>query len=106
MEIDNEIAAVVKAPMAYFDYRKIAIASLYLQNPQVLFVVSNEDPVFCSGKSGRMQPDVGATLEAIEVASSRKATRIGKPELFCFQTILEDYFLEDKEKWTDKAFLD
>ena len=53
-----------------------------------------------------MQPDVGATLEAIEVASSRKATRIGKPELFCFQTILEDYFLEDKEKWTDQAFLD
>ncbi len=30
MEIDNEIAAVVKAPMAYFDFRKIAIASLHL----------------------------------------------------------------------------
>ena len=78
--------------MIHFDFRKICIASLHLANPEVLFVVSNDDPVFVSGASGRLQPDVGATLHAIEIASKRTAIRIGKPEKFCIEAILEDHF--------------
>ena len=29
-----------------FDYKKLAIASLILQDPEVVFVATNEDPVF------------------------------------------------------------
>ena len=54
IDIDKEIAAVIQAPNMFFDFRKIAITSLYLSNPDVIYVASNEDPVFCSGKSGRL----------------------------------------------------
>ena len=69
------------------------------------FVVSNDDPVFLSGPSGRLQPDVGATLKAIEVASGRQAVRVGKPEPHCLEVILSDFFAADKEKWKSKEFL-
>ncbi len=105
-EIDEEVRAVVSAPHAHFDFRKLAIASLYLGNPDVQFVATNDDPVFVSGGSGRLQPDVGATLLAAEVASGRKAVRVGKPEKFCMKMILNDYFQEDKQKWEEQSFLD
>jgi len=33
--VDEEVKAVVSAPHARFDFRKLAIATLYLQNPEV-----------------------------------------------------------------------
>ena len=94
--VDPEVRAIVKAPCMHFDYRKLAIASIYLSNPDVFFLVSNDDPVFVSGPSGRLQPDIGATLKSIEVATDRVATRVGKPEPYCMEAILEDYYPEDK----------
>jgi ribonucleotide monophosphatase NagD (HAD superfamily) len=70
-DVDTEIRAVIKGPHQKFDYRKLAIASLVLQDPNVIFVATNEDPVFQSGKSGRLMPDVGATLHIIEQATGR-----------------------------------
>ncbi len=58
----------------------------------MVFVCSNDDPVFVSGKSGRLQPDVGATLHAVEMAANRQAIRVGKPEIFCKLAIFDDYF--------------
>jgi ribonucleotide monophosphatase NagD (HAD superfamily) len=55
-------------------------------------VTSNEDPVFVSGKSGRLMPDVGAGLHVLECACERKAVRVGKPEKFCMEAILVDHF--------------
>jgi ribonucleotide monophosphatase NagD (HAD superfamily) len=68
-------------------------------------VATNDDPVFVSGGSGRLQPDVGATLLALEVSSGRKATRVGKPEEFCFEVILSDFFPDVQHKWSDPEFL-
>jgi len=105
-EIDPEVRAVVVAPQSRFDFRKLAITQLYLQNPDVLFIVTNDDPVFVAGGSGRLQPDVGATLEAIEVCSERKAIRVGKPLTFCMEQILKDHLPEEQSKWNDQDLLD
>ena len=103
--VDDEVKAVISASQSRFDFRKLAIATLYLQNPEVQYVATNDDPVFVSGGSGRLQPDVGATLLPLEVASGRKAVCIGKPEKFCFEMIMKDYFESDKHRWSDAAFL-
>ena len=54
MEVDEEIMAIISAPHTHFDFRKLAIATLYLQNPKVYFVATNDDPVFVANASGRL----------------------------------------------------
>ena len=84
--------AVVKGVCNSMNFRKIALGSLYLQQPDVLFVATNEDHVFRTGKSGRQMPDVGATLRTLEAATGRKAESVGKPEPFALKIMLEDHF--------------
>ena len=40
-------------------------------------------------------PDVGATLAAVETASGRRATRVGKPDKYALGVILKDHFGDD-----------
>ena len=35
MEVDEEVMAIISAPHTHFDFRKLSIATLYLQNPKV-----------------------------------------------------------------------
>jgi hypothetical protein len=35
LAVDEEVMAVISAPHSHFDFRKLAIATLYLQNPKV-----------------------------------------------------------------------
>jgi len=86
------VKAIVKGSCAKFNFRMIAIASLYLSNPDVLFVATNEDHTFISGKGMRRMPDVGATLRSIEASCNRKAFTVGKPGPFAMKIILEDHF--------------
>ena len=91
-QIDPNVRAIVKGSCHEFNFRKIAIASLYLANPDVLFVVTNEDHTYICGDSMRLMPDVGATLRAIEASCGRKAFSVGKPGPYALKAILEDYF--------------
>lgn len=52
-QVDPAVKAVAKGVCNDFDQRKLAIASLYLQNEQTLFVTTNDDPSFITGPSGR-----------------------------------------------------
>ena len=99
-ETDPEVKAIAKGVCQLFDQRKLAIASLYLQNPDTLFVATNDDPVFIAGSNGRLYPDVGATLAALETACDRKAFRIGKPSNFALSIMLEDHFKSEEAQWT------
>ena len=69
------------------------------------FVVTNDDPVFVAGGNGRLMPDVGSTLAALEMASGRKAQRVGKPETFGLQVMLEDHFGSEREEWAKPEYL-
>lgn len=99
--IDKDVMAVIGASQSRFDFRKLAIATIYLGNPDVQFVATNDDPVFVSGGSGRLQPDVGATLEPLELSTGRIAIRVGKPEKFCLEMILKDQFGDEEHRWKD-----
>jgi len=103
--VDKSVKALIKGPTVYFDFRELTLATLYVQDPEVLFVATNEDITYCTGDSRRKMPDVGATLIAIEVATGRKATKVGKPEPFGLQIMLEDHFASERERWNDKDFL-
>ena len=96
---DPEVKAVAKGVCQLFDQRKLAIASLYLQTPETLFVATNDDPVFIAGANGRLYPDVGATLAALETACDRKAFRVGKPGDFALKVMLEDHFKSEEASW-------
>ena len=103
---DPEVKAIAKGVCQFFDQRKLAIASLYLQLESVTeFVVTNDDPVFVSGSNGRLMPDVGATLASLETASGRTAHRIGKPGGYGLQAMLEDHFSEERDNWANSDFL-
>lgn len=104
--IDPEVRAIAKGVCHSFDQRKLAVASIYLQSPAVTeFVVTNDDPVFISGASGRLMPDVGATLAALETASGRTAHRVGKPGNFGLEAMLADHFQEEREDWAKPEYL-
>lgn len=105
-QVDPQIHAVVKGVCGTFDFRKVAVASLYLQNPEVEFVATNEDHTFITGMSMRRMPDVGASLRPIEASCGRKAFTVGKPMPYALEIILKDHFAADKDKWKDPAFLD
>jgi ribonucleotide monophosphatase NagD (HAD superfamily) len=83
----------------------LALATQYLRDPECLFVATNGDPNFIAGGSGKLMPDVGATLASIECASGRKATLIGKPHPYALQFMLQDHFMNEQERWTDPEFL-
>ena len=102
---DPEVKAIAKGVCNRFDQRKLAVASIYLQKPETLFVVTNDDPVFIAGGSGRLMPDVGATLAALETACQRKAYRVGKPGAFGFKQMLQDHFSEERDQWENPEFL-
>jgi phosphoglycolate phosphatase len=93
-QVDPEVHAVVKGVCEAFNFRKIAIASLYLSDPKMVFCATNEDYTWICGKSMRHMPDVGATLRAIEVSSGRKAFIVGKPMPYMFQALLEEHFAD------------
>lgn len=52
-EVDPSVRAVVKGVTGHFNFRVIATASLYLADPEVVFVATNEDHTFICGKSLR-----------------------------------------------------
>lgn len=104
-EIDVEVKAIAKGVCQKFDQRKLAVASLYLQQPETLFVATNEDPVFVAGGNGRLQPDVGATLAALETACYRKAVSVGKPNKYALEVMLEDHFGSERDQWESSDYL-
>lgn len=91
-ECDPSVRAIAKGVDNGYNYRKLSIACKYLDNPECLFVATNDDPSFIAGPSGRMMPDVGATLKSIETGSGREAFCIGKPNKYAFEAILADHF--------------
>lgn len=68
-------------------------------------MATNDDPVFIAGGNGRLYPDVGATLAALETACDRKAFRVGKPGSFGFEMMLEDHFADEREQWQQPEYL-
>ena len=80
MEVDPGVGAVVAGVDDTFSYRKLCIASLYLSSREsnAIFVATNLDVGDRVGSDGRLIPGAGPCLAAIQTASGREATNVGK----------------------------
>ena len=80
-DLESDIKAVVFCYDPHFDCNKLFHMTNYLVNPDCLFVTTSREPFVTlgSGDSKTVVPIVGSLLAAVETASGRKATVIGKP---------------------------
>jgi len=85
-EHSQDIGAVIATYNFHINVAKMAVAASYLENPDVLFIGTNRDPKFPFAKNVVL-PGTGAFIKAVEVASGRDATILGKPEKFMFQGV-------------------
>lgn len=86
-QCDPSVVAVAAGVDFKLTYRKICIASLYLQVNDAKFVCTNPDRY--SGKNNRFPAGAGTVIRAIETASGRKAEVMGKPSQSMFNMIRE-----------------
>ncbi|XP_045890497.1 pyridoxal phosphate phosphatase [Micropterus dolomieu] len=91
---DCALAPDVKAVLVGHDdkltFLKLAKASCFLRDPDCLFLATDNDP-WHPLSGGRILPGSGSLTAALEVASGRKATVIGKPSRFMFECISSQF---------------
>ena len=94
--VDPLIEGVVLGWDKSFTYKKLCIASLYLQNGRRPFIVTNRD---CADKTpnGRLLPVTGSLAASIEMASGVKSVLCGKPSKIAVSYILEQFSCEKSE---------
>ena len=89
IEVDPEVKAVIVGFADSFSYYNTCILSLYLQNPNVLFLATNNDPLYVFNDKGRRIPDVGPLISAVKASldPGRQFAIAGKPNTFAFDLI-------------------
>ncbi|XP_055316603.1 glycerol-3-phosphate phosphatase-like [Sitodiplosis mosellana] len=78
IKLDSEVGAVVVSFDTNINYSKILLAANYIKDPECLFIGTSFDEAYPTN-NGAIVPGTGPNISAIEVASGRKATIIGKP---------------------------
>ncbi|XP_019907967.2 pyridoxal phosphate phosphatase-like isoform X2 [Esox lucius] len=86
----SDVKAVLVGHDDKFTFLKLAKASCYLRDPDCLFLATDADP-WHPLQNDRILPGSGCLTAALEVASGRKATVIGKPSPFMFQCISSQF---------------
>ncbi|XP_056129742.1 pyridoxal phosphate phosphatase [Lampris incognitus] len=91
---DCALTPDVKAVLVGHDdkltFLKLAKASCYLRDPDCLFLTTDNDP-WHPLRNGRILPGSGCLTAALEVATGRKATVVGKPSRFMFECISSQF---------------
>ncbi|XP_062310103.1 chronophin-like [Osmerus eperlanus] len=85
-----DVKAVLVGHDDNFTFLKLAKASCYLRNPDCLFLTTDSDP-WHPLRDGRILPGSGCLTAALETATGRKATVIGKPSRFMFECISSQF---------------
>lgn len=78
IELDSDVGAVVVSFDQNFNYSKILVAANYIKDPECLFIGTNFDEAYPTN-NGAIVAGTGPLISAVEVASGRQATIIGKP---------------------------
>jgi len=95
---EGEIDALVIGLDSDFNYRKLCIATVFLQrNPDALLVATNLDAFDLVGFDARHLPGNGALVSAVEMASGRTAINVGKPSSTLSELIMDVYGLKAEE---------
>ncbi|KAM6965149.1 chronophin-like [Aplochiton taeniatus] len=91
--LTQNVKAVLMGHDDKFTFLKLARASCYLRDPECLFLATDNDP-WHPLQNGRILPGSGCLTAALEVATGRKATVIGKPSRFMFECISSQFPLQ------------
>ncbi|CAI2377378.1 unnamed protein product [Moneuplotes crassus] len=94
-ELDEDIQAVVVGYDQNINYRKLSIASLYLQNGRK-FIACNPD--MFDSIHGRPIPTTGVTIEALTYITGLKPYICGKPNPHIVNIIDKEFGLPEEEK--------
>uniref|UniRef100_H3AI09 Pyridoxal phosphatase n=1 Tax=Latimeria chalumnae TaxID=7897 RepID=H3AI09_LATCH len=87
---DPEVKAVLVGYDEKFSFLKLAKACCYLRDPDCLFLATDPDP-WHPVRGGRITPGTGSLTAAVETATNRKATVVGKPSRFIFDCICSHF---------------
>ena len=92
-KMENNIGCVVVGYNYDVSYMKLLKAATYLQNPNVLFVGTNSDPMFPLYLKNRkcIMPATGSFIAAVQTASGKQPLILGKPHLFMFEAVKKAY---------------
>ncbi|XP_006010611.1 pyridoxal phosphate phosphatase [Latimeria chalumnae] len=88
--LDPEVKAVLVGYDEKFSFLKLAKACCYLRDPDCLFLATDPDP-WHPVRGGRITPGTGSLTAAVETATNRKATVVGKPSRFIFDCICSHF---------------
>jgi phosphoglycolate phosphatase len=84
-KLDDAVAAVIVSLDKFFNIPKLLKAMNYLKNPETLFIGTNGD--VRSEFPTLLFPDAGPIISAVERASYRTATIVGKPSTFMYDIL-------------------
>ena len=94
--LDPSVVAVVCGINFTMNYRKVAIASMYITEQKAKLVGTNPDRN--SGNEHRTIPGGGSCIRVIESATGVQAEIMGKPETHLFKQIIEEHGITDTTK--------
>lgn len=97
VDISQPASAVVCSFDIHFNYVKIMKASNYLKDPNVDFIVTNEDYTFPGSIPGVVIPGSGITSAAIKAVTGREPIVMGKPGTAMFNFISSKYHIDPKK---------
>ncbi|XP_029445962.1 pyridoxal phosphate phosphatase [Rhinatrema bivittatum] len=86
-ELEAGVRAVLVGYDEEFNFHKLSQACLYLRDPECLLVATDRDPWHLMS-GGRRTPGTGSLAAAVETATSRKATVVGKPSVYMFEHVV------------------
>lgn len=89
VQLDESVGAVVISFDANFTYSKLFEASNYAKRPECIFLATSFDESYPT-KDGGVIPLIGPLVAAIETASGRSPTIVGKPSSIMYQTLLQN----------------
>ncbi|XP_041365961.1 glycerol-3-phosphate phosphatase-like isoform X2 [Gigantopelta aegis] len=93
MKLDDEVTCVLVGYDMYLNVAKISKAASYLQNPDVLFLATNEDSHLPVAGSKIVVPGTGTMVNAVKIPARRDPIILGKPEKPMFEVLRETHNL-------------
>lgn len=85
-DLNKDVGCVIASLTYEISYMKLMKAVSYLDNPDVIFLGTNTDPVFPVSK-GCVLPGTGAFVAAVQTAACRNPIILGKPERYMFDAV-------------------
>lgn len=92
-EVDPRVKAVVVGMNYTFSYRKLCMASLYMELNNAKFIQTNPDKYFATRVNGRKFPAGGSIVKAIEASTLETPILIGKPNPYMFEILRKEHGL-------------